>query len=153
MRRNHGWLTLAALGAACCLTGCVERRFVITSDPPGATVLVNNRPLGQTPVDGRFDWYGTYEFTLIADGYETLHVRQPIRAPVYEYFPLDFFAEIVWPFQIEDVRRFHYQMQPLCQPNTRRLLDQAEGLRGRAATLPGEPRVQEHPAPAAAPAQ
>src|SRR5262249_24847059 len=145
MRRNHGWLTAAALAAACCLTGCVERRFVVTSDPPGAVVLVNNRPLGQTPADGHFTWYGTYEFTLIADGYETLHVRQPIRAPVWEYFPIDFFVDNVWPFHVEDVRRSHSPTQPLCQPNARQLLDQAEGLRGRAATLPGEARAQPPP--------
>jgi hypothetical protein len=129
------------------LTGCVERRYVVTSDPPGAVVMVNNRPLGQTPVDGRFDWYGTYEFTLVADGYETLRVRQPIRPPVWQYFPLDFFVENLWPFHVEDVRRFHYQMQPLCQPNTRQLLDQAEGLRGRAATLPGEAQQQQQAPP------
>ena len=119
---------------------------MITSDPPGAVVLVNNRPLGPTPADGRFDWYGTYDVTLIADGYETLHARQPVRAPVWQYFPLDFVVENVWPFHIEDVRRFHYPMQPVCQPNARQLLDQAEGLRGRAATLPGEAQ-QATPAP------
>jgi PEGA domain len=140
MRRMYGWLLAAACAAG--LTGCVERRFVVTTDPPGAMVLVNNRPLGSAPADGRFDYYGTYEFTLIADGYETLTVREPIRAPWYEYFPLDFASENLWPFHIEDVRRFHYPMRPLCQPNTKELLDQAERLRQRGSTLQGEAQQQ-----------
>src|SRR5581483_10051303 len=52
-------------------SGCVERRYVIESDPPGALVLVNGQPLGTTPVDGYFTYYGSYTFTLIKDGYQT----------------------------------------------------------------------------------
>src|SRR5262245_19788812 len=65
--------------------GCVERRFVIESDPPGAVVFVNGQPLGSTPVDGHFIYYGNYDFSLVEDGYETLHVDQRIRAPWYQY--------------------------------------------------------------------
>src|SRR5213082_203874 len=95
-------LALAALG----LGGCVERRYVIESDPPGALVLVNGQPLGTTPVDGHFVYYGNYAFTLIKDGYETLHVDQRINSPWYQYPPLDFASENIYPGKLEDVRQF-----------------------------------------------
>src|SRR4051794_35158058 len=102
------------LGAAACLTlvsGCVERRFVITSDPPGAIVYENGRPIGPTPVDRNFVYYGTYRFTLVRDGYQTLVVDEPIKAPWFEWFPLDFVSENLWPFWVRDVRRVHYKME------------------------------------------
>src|SRR5947209_14074171 len=72
------------------LTGCVERRYVITSDPPGAVVLRNGQPIGATPVDDYFVYYGKYNFTLIKEGYETLPVVQNIPTPWYESFGVDF---------------------------------------------------------------
>src|SRR5581483_5232398 len=58
------WLCVAALCAGA-LTGCVERRYVITSDPPGAIVYCNGRQIGATPVDDHFIYYGKYDFTLV----------------------------------------------------------------------------------------
>jgi hypothetical protein len=124
----------ALLGLA--LAGCVERRYVIESDPPGALVLVNGTPLGTTPVDGHFVYYGNYEFTLIKDGYETLHVDQCIRSPWYEYPGVDFVSENVYPGKLEDVRRFRYALQPAAQVNTQQLLQQAEALRNRGQQIP-----------------
>jgi PEGA domain len=118
------------------LTGCVERRFVIESDPPGALVLVNGQPLGSTPVDGHFVYYGNYTFTLVKDGYETLQVDQCIRSPWYQYPPLDFVSENVYPGKMEDVRRFRYALQPATQVNTQQLLQQAEALRNRGQQIP-----------------
>ena len=59
------------LSLAVFLTGCVDRRFVVTTDPPGALVLRNNAPIGFAPADDHFTYYGNYHFTLIKDGYET----------------------------------------------------------------------------------
>jgi len=120
------------------LTGCVERRFVIESDPPGALVLMNGQPLGATPVDGHFLFYGDYNFTLIKDGYETQQVCQHIASPWYQYFPLDFFSENIYPCKLEDVRRFRYSMTPQVQPRTDDLINRAEQLRakGRAVESP-----------------
>src|SRR5262249_58004588 len=72
MKRMIG--RLGVLLSAALLTGCVERRFVIESVPPTAQVLRNGQPIGFTPVDSEFIYYGKYNFTLIKDGYETLHV-------------------------------------------------------------------------------
>jgi hypothetical protein len=133
--RFHRMMALAALMM---LVGCVERRFVIESDPPGALVLMNGQPIGATPVDGHFLYYGNYQFTLIKDGYETLQVDERFSAPWYQYFPIDFVSENLYPGKIEDVRRPQvYRLTPKMQPRTDALLGQAEQLRAQGRTLPG----------------
>lgn len=127
-------LALAAAG----LSGCVEQRYVIESDPPGALVLVNGQPLGTTPVDGYFTYYGTYDFTLIKDGYQTKQVAQKISMPWYEFPGVDFLTENAYPGKIEDIRRFRYCLEPLVQVRTDELLQQAEQLRGRGRSVGAE---------------
>jgi hypothetical protein len=117
------------------LAGCVERRYVITSDPPGAVVLRNGQPIGATPVDDYFVYYGTYNFTLLKEGYETLQVEQEIPTPWYECFPLDFFSENLVPHPIQDVRRFHYTLEPRQAVRTDQLLNDAQNLRNRGQSL------------------
>ncbi len=130
MRRSAG--TIGVLFGAVLLGGCVERRFVITSDPPGALVMLNGQPLdGYTPADDHFVYYGNYHFTLYKDGYAPLEVDQPIPAPWYEWFPADFFVENLWPWRIRDVRYFHYQLQPSLVPRPDEILNRAIELRDR----------------------
>jgi len=126
---------LVLVTAATLLTGCVERRYVITSDPPGAIVFRNGQQLGATPVDDHFVYYGKYNYTLVKDGYETLQVEQNIPAPWFEYFPIDFFSENLLPWQIEDVRRFHFKMEPRRVVNTNDLLKDAQNLRNRGLSI------------------
>jgi hypothetical protein len=158
MRKYLALLAVASCGGL--LTGCVEQRYVVTTDPPGAMVLRNGQPLGQSPVDDHFVYYGTYNFTLILDGYETQHVHQKVPAPWYEYFPLDFFSENVIPWKIRDVRRFHYQLQPRRMVNTDDLLNEAQNLRNRGMSIrppdnnappptppPASPPVLQNPGP------
>lgn len=129
-------LLLAAVLSVGLATGCVERRYVITSDPPGAIVYRNGEIIGATPVDDHFIYYGKYHFTLVKDGYEPLQVDQPIPAPWYEYPLVDFFSENIYPGKVEDVRTFHYQLVPLQAVQTDQLLQQAQQLRERGRTLP-----------------
>ena len=126
-------------------TGCVERRFVVTTDPPGALVMRNNAPIGFAPADDHFVYYGNYHFTLIKDGYETQQIDQKIPAPWYQYPPFDFFAENLLPWHIIDVRRFHYQMQPRQVPNPDEMLNHAQELRDRGRIVSPPP---EAPVPA-----
>jgi hypothetical protein len=121
--------------AAGLLTGCVERRYVLNTDPQGATVLRDGQYIGVTPLDDYFVYYGKYHFTIIKDGYETLQIDQRIWPPWYEYFPLDFFSEAVVPFPIEDRREFNYQLQPKRVVNTTELLNEAQNLRNRGIGL------------------
>ena len=123
------------------LCGCVERRFVVVTDPPGAAVFVNDVPVGPSPADVPFTYYGKYRITAVADGYEPLAVAQDVPAPFYQYVPLDFAAENLWPFHIEDVRRFEYRLQPQCQVNGQALIQQGQTLRDRGKAIPGDPQA------------
>jgi hypothetical protein len=132
MRRN-GWL-LGSIVAGL-LGGCVERRYVVTTDPPGAMVLVDGKPLGASPADDHFIYYGDREFTLIKDGYQTMKVKQKFHKPWYQYIGLDFISENLVPWHIEDVQRFHYCLEPLHAVQPEQLIQQAEMLRARGRTV------------------
>lgn len=134
------WAGLLLAGLA---GGCVERRFVITSDPPGAIVYdENNIPIGATPVDKPFTYYGKYRFTLVKDGYQTMVVEENIRPPWYQYFLLDFLSENVIPYQFRDIRRMGadtgYPLQPMQIVPPEPVLKSAEELRvfGRSVGAP-----------------
>jgi hypothetical protein len=131
------WLG-AALVAVAANAGCVERRYVVTSDPPGALVYRNGVPLGPTPVDDFFVYYGSYDITLVKDGYETLHAKVKIDAPWYEYPPLDFVAENLFPYTIRDIReggQFHFNLQPLQAVQPDDVLRRATELRERGRVI------------------
>jgi len=126
------------IGAAICagsLAGCVERRYVIYSDPPGAVVMRNGQMIGQTPVDDHFVYYGKYNFTLVKEGFETQQIEQEIASPWYEYFPLDFFSENIIPWRITDRRTFTYKLEPRHVPNAMELRNEAENLRNRGRSI------------------
>ena len=138
MRRSES----ALLGIAACaglVAGCVERRYVVETDPPGAIVYRNDQELGASPVDDHFVYYGKYKFTIKKEGYQTQQIYQDIPTPWYEYFPLDVISEVLVPFQIENVNRFTYHLMPVEQPRIDDLLRESENLRNRGHNLPPPP--------------
>lgn len=151
--------TLAAIAIGLvAATGCVERRFVVNSDPPGALVLSNGKPIGFAPGDNHFTYYGNYHFTLIKPGYATLQVDQKIPAPWYEWTPIDLISEILWPWHIEDVRQFTYRLEPVGTTTPDDIMTRGQTLRNRGqaigapAAAPAAPAVQAAPvAPPTAP--
>jgi PEGA domain len=151
MKRNA---CLAVLLTVSLTAGCVERRFVINSDPPGALVYHNGIYLGPTPVDGYIVYYGKQQFRLIKEGYQTLDIVQTYQPPWYELPGVDFFSENVWPFKVRDVRRFDFTMQPMQTVRPDDVRQQAEQLRARGQTigLPLAPRPIAAPPSAPPPA-
>jgi hypothetical protein len=129
------WGILGALAVAS-LAGCVERRYTIRTDPPGALVYVNGEELGPAPVSRSFTYYGAREITLVADGYETQRIIQPLPAPWYDNNLTDFLTENLLPFTIRDEREFVYRMAPATNPATGELLNRAEGLRSQGRQPP-----------------
>ena len=125
-----------AAGILALLTGCVERRFRVESNPPGAYVYINNHPYGPTPVDVPFLFYGDYDVMLVKEGYETKKVKQPVPPPWYQYPVIDFFAEALYPGQLTDIWPLFYELEPVCQPNLDLLKAEGEELRRRGAALP-----------------
>lgn len=118
------------------LTGCVDRRFVIDSNIPNAQVYIDNRPIGAAPAYSSFEYYGHYNITLVEPGYETINQRVHVRAPWYAYPPFDFIAEVVWPFHIQDTRRYHFELKPAVATRVDDLVNQADALRVRGMNLP-----------------
>jgi hypothetical protein len=125
-RRAAALLALAALVLA---PGCVRRRLMVRSNPPGATVYVDNQPIGTTPCATSFIYYGTREIRLVKPGYETLTVNQPIPAPWYELPPIDFVSENVVPNDINDFRTVSYNLQPQVIHPTEQIIARGEQLR------------------------
>ena len=137
MKRIAG-LTILLMASS--TLGCVERRFIVVSNPPGALVYQDGICLGNAPADGSFVYYGKHHFRLIKAGYETLDVVQPFPVPWYEFPGIDFVAENLWPFKLRDVKKFEYVMQPMSTIPPDDVRQQAEMLRARGLMI-GPPRV------------
>jgi hypothetical protein len=114
------------------LSGCVRQRMTVSSYPPGATVYLDGKEIGRTPCSTGFDFYGKREFRLVKDGYETLTVVRPVRAPWYEYFPLDFASEVLLPGKLTDQKSYEFDMQPVVVVPTPELIGRADELKRRA---------------------
>ena len=119
---------LIAVAACLALTGCVQRRMTIRTNPPGAMVYVDEHPVGLSPISTNFTYYGTRQVRLVKDGYETRTIKQPVSPPWYEIPPLDFIAENFVPGEIRDHHVFDYPLTP------QRLVPEDE-VRGRAEQL------------------
>jgi hypothetical protein len=131
------WPAALLLSAGfCLLAGCVERRYTIRSDPPGATVIVNGEEIGPAPASKSFVYYGEREITLVLDGYATKTVIQPIKAPWWDNYFTEFFTENIVPVTLRDEREYKFQLEPAQSPPLGELRDRAEGLRSEARTLP-----------------
>src|SRR5262245_22059547 len=127
--------TALLLFLALATTGCVERRMLIVSDPPGATVFVNGENVGISPASVPFTYYGKYDVTLIRDGYQTTTTQQRIRRPWFQFFPFDFVTEVLWPGHIQDNRTIPIAMDLIAQPRTDDILREANNVRQRGQAL------------------
>lgn len=125
------WFPLLLL-AVCSLSGCVSRRLAIRSDPPGALVEYDGQRIGYTPLSVDFTYYATREITLSKVGYEPLTVQQPVPAPWYQRFPLDFFSDNFLPFQVTNRHDFIYRLQPKQLVSDEQLLNNAGNIRTQA---------------------
>jgi hypothetical protein len=127
------------------LAGCVERRLIIDTDPPGAIVYdEKNNAIGASPVDKPFTYYGNYRFRFAKDGYETIEVMQPVRAPWYEWPGLDFISENLIPWNIRDVRYYKYALQPAQVRTPDQLMREGQALKNYGMTI-GDPAQLANP--------
>lgn len=132
---SRALVALAAVAAGT-LTGCVERRYTIRTNPPGALVIANGEEIGRTPVSKSFTFYGDRDFTLMLDGYETRKVIQPVKSPWYDNLLTEFFSENLLPMTVRDERTFDYDLKPAEVPSTNQLLARGEALRAQAQAPP-----------------
>ena len=107
-------------------SGCVRRTIMITSEPPGVLVWVNDREVGRTPVDIDFEHYGVYDVRLELAGFEPMMTFGKAAPPWWDGVGADFFAELV-PADLRSEVHWHYDLAPL--------LEDREALVDRAARL------------------
>jgi hypothetical protein len=153
---KRAWL-IVVLGLVALQQGCVTRRYLITSDPPGAIVYRDGQPIGPTPVEEPFLFYGTYRFRLVKDGYQPLDVEPELETPWYQYPGIDFVTENLIPYPFRDVKVLHFHLQPLEAIRPDEVRARAENLRSRGTSIqtpPGTdpaPRIQPRTTPAPTP--
>ena len=139
--RLHAWLLVALAATGLGLTGCVERRYTIRTDPPGALVIANGEALaGTTPVSKSFTYYGDRTFRIIKEGYETKEIVQPIPAPWFDNLITEFFTENLNPYTFRDEVEFNYKLEPSRPADSFEVRDRAEATRLDAQTGPKQRR-------------
>lgn len=128
-------LTLLAAGVAC-MAGCVERRYTVRTDPPGALVMVNHEEIGASPVSRSFIYYGDREVEVSADGYQTKRVVVPVNAPWYDNLLTEWFTENLVPWTIRDERDINVRLEPEQPGSNGDLVGRAQALRNQASVPP-----------------
>lgn len=132
---------LSTLAGTLGLSGCVERRITIGSEPEGAIVTLNDEEVGRTPVTVPFVWYGDYDVVLRLDQNVGtaqkpeikryyLHTHRRTKAPVYEWVGIDFFAEIL-PFTLKDEHVWAFPLPEVHEPADDALIQRARDLKGQ----------------------
>jgi hypothetical protein len=134
--RNGAVAAVVAAGLLTAGCGGVNRRIVVESNVPTATVYIDNKQVGAAPAHAPFEYYGYYTVRLVHPDYETLTERVHVIAPWYAYPPFDFLADVFWPFGVEDVRRYYFEMTPRRRPDPAELIQSADALRERGVHLP-----------------
>ncbi len=108
----HRLLATGSAMAWISVSGCVERTLRVTSEPPGATVVLNHREVGVTPCDVEFTHYGTYDVELRHDGFISWIGARKVAAPLWDVPGPDLLAEAMpfgarsnptWNFVLEAV--------------------------------------------------
>jgi len=125
-------LVVALVLSACLTPGCVRRTMTITTEPPNARVYLNDHEIGVSQVTTDFTWYGDYDVVIRKDGYETLHSNWKIDPPWYQWIPIDFFTEVLWPGEFHDQRSRGFVLVAATTPDTEELVDRARAARERA---------------------
>ena len=152
MRERVKRVLLPLLWAAC--AGCAAQRILtVESDPPGATLRIDDRVVGTTKYDEPFSDYGTRRITLYKAGYHSRSEVVTITPPWYARFPLDIFSEIVFPFGWKDPHSYKLKLEPVkgevTEPDLTPVLERAQALRLAGPDGPSQlpPRKNSEPAP------
>ena len=125
--------TLIVINLITCLllSGCVERKLTINTQPQGAIVLLNDEEIGTSPATVSFNWYGDYNVTIRKEGFETLKTHRLLKGPWYDKFPFDFFAQILNSKRIVDSYEWSFELAPKQKINREQLIKNAQELKER----------------------
>ena len=112
------------------LSGCVQRRLIVQSQPEGAFVSIDNQSVGYTPLSVPYTYSGTRQIRLEKDGFKTIEVEQRVRPAWFDTFPVSLITNNFWPTELRDERVLDFQLEPRTQASEELLLDRANQLRG-----------------------
>lgn len=145
-----GALLLALPGSAC----RAQRELRIRSEPPGATVRVDDTVVGRTPLALPFEHYGVRHVSVYLEGFRTVSRDVRLKTPWYSVFPLDLVSEVLLPFGWADSHLVEFELEPevgyISEVEFGDVLERAESLRragpaGPAAPLPSAPPPAQRP--------
>lgn len=141
-----------ALGLLACASCAAQRELRISSDPPGALVLLDDQVVGTTPYEQSFQAYGTRRVTLYRSGYRTSSRLVELIPPWYARFPLDIVSEVLIPVGWKDVHPVDFKLEPesgeVTEPDLRAVLERAESLRRATPEGPRDVNPAATPKPA-----
>ena len=106
--------------------------MTVRTNPPGATVSVDNQVIGTTPAATSFVYYGTREFRIEKDGYRTETIRRRFDPPWYQFPGLDFVSETLWPGEIRDERIIDVELVPKSLEASDDVVQRADSLRNQS---------------------
>jgi len=128
-KRSSIALLVISLSVFLLVSGCVERKLTINTEPQGALIILNDEEIGTSPVTVSFEWYGDYWVRIRKDGYESLNTHRELKGPWYDIFPFDFFAQIISPNRTVDSYEWTFPLKPKKQISPEELIQAAERLK------------------------
>ncbi len=106
--------------------------MTVRTNPPGATVSVDNQVIGTSPAASYFTYYGTRELRIQKDGFRTETIRRKFKPPWYEWPGLEFISETLWPGEIRDERIIDVQLVPRELETQENVVRRADSLRNQS---------------------
>lgn len=146
-------LSLSAVSIAALFAGaCSSRIIAVESEPPGATVWLNDVEIGRTPCEVQFRHYGTYDLRLSKPGFEPIITSRTATAPPHEWVGLDL---VTAPLPLTDRVVWAFTLTPVAESIDRpaaeaALVDRARRMRTDAGADP-KPQPAVQPAPSQPP--
>lgn len=135
------------------LAGCSQKVIEITSEPEGALVTLNDVPVGRTPLQTEFTYYGDYDVQARKEGFEPIRTKATASTPIYERAPLDLATS---PIPYESVVKWHFKLEPALEKAEPKqqfeedLITRAKGLREQVdEPAPAKPEAPKEPTPPA----
>ncbi len=127
-------LLLGLLSVICLAGGCVERKLTIRTVPEDAMVMLNDEEIGTSPVTVSFQWYADYRVRVTKAGYTTLETHEKLKAPWYDHFPFDFFAQVLYPRRIVDEHEWSFDLTPREPADRDAVIQEAQTLQLKMQT-------------------
>jgi hypothetical protein len=127
-KRSLVFLAVVGLIAAIILSGCVERKLTINTEPQGAMVVLNDEEIGNSPVTVSFEWYGDYNVRVSKEGFETLKTHRKLEGPWYDGFPFDLLT-LLNPERTVDEYEWTFELEPEKEINREALIQKADELK------------------------